>query len=89
MAMSPNPGPQLGAGTPRLTCVLICAHAYPLIARTIAHLRRQTIAADIELLIFCPSPSQLKLPPHVDDGFQAVRVLNLSLIHISEPTRPY
>lgn len=77
--MTPNPDAHLpiaDPNVPRLTCVLICAHAYPLIARTVAHLRRQTIAAQIELLIFCPLPARLGLPPDAAEGFRAVRVLD-------------
>ncbi len=61
---------------PRLTAVLVAARGDGLIDRTLAHLKRQTMARAIEVLIFTPNPARLVLPEGTEQFFHSVRILN-------------
>ncbi|HEY8668566.1 MAG TPA: Gfo/Idh/MocA family oxidoreductase, partial [Tepidisphaeraceae bacterium] len=49
------------AGQPRLSAILVTPDNYATIRRTVSHLRRQTAAADIELVIVAPRLDALNL----------------------------
>ncbi len=70
--------PSAGApGEPRLTVVLIAVQGYEIIQRTVAHLRRQTIADGIELLVMASNPEQAAIPDDVCEYFCDVRIVDI------------
>jgi predicted dehydrogenase len=64
-------------GKPSLTVVLIAVHGYGIIERTVAHLRRQTIADRIELVILARCPMLISIPQDVREAFYDVRVIDI------------
>jgi hypothetical protein len=62
---------------PALTAVLSTPAGFDVIRRTIKHLRAQTAQNRIELLIVCPSVSELHLDPAELTGFWAYQVLEI------------
>lgn len=60
---------------PRLSVVFATAGPFATLARTIAHLRRQTVRAAIELVIVAPSRDRLALDRAAVAEFAAVRVV--------------
>lgn len=62
---------------PRLTVILITPDRFETIRKTVSHMRAQTIAAAIELVIVCPSTSELD-PIRSDlEGFHSTRFIEL------------
>jgi predicted dehydrogenase len=68
------------ADHPRLTVVLVAVAGYDIIERTVAHLRRQTIADQIELLIMSPNPDRVALPLEVSTDFYDVRIVDIGTL---------
>ncbi len=62
---------------PAFGVVLVAVAGYEIIARTVAYLRRQTIASQIELLIMSPNPDGLVLPQKIKESFYKVRVIDI------------
>jgi len=60
-----------------LTVVLVAANGYDVVQRTVEYLRRQSIAANIELLLMSPEPSRLEVPDVVVTHFHSVRVVDV------------
>jgi GT2 family glycosyltransferase len=63
------------AGAPGLSVILATPGPFATVARTVAHLRRQTIRERLELLLVAPSRERLELDAAAVDGFAAVRVV--------------
>jgi len=71
-----TPAPDASAG-PAFSVVLVAVAGYDIIARTVAALRRQTIAPRIELLVMSPYPEAMGLPPKLSEAFHQVRVIDI------------
>jgi predicted dehydrogenase/GT2 family glycosyltransferase len=65
------------ADGPAFSVVLVAVAGYDIIARTVAALRRQTIASRIELLLMSPNPDGLALPSQLKESFYQVRVIDI------------
>jgi predicted dehydrogenase len=62
---------------PFLSVVLVAVAGYDIIQRTVNHLRRQTIADRIELLVMSPDPERIAFPPDVAADFYDVRIVDI------------
>jgi predicted dehydrogenase len=60
-----------------LSVVLVAIDQYEIIERTVAHLCRQTIAGQIELVVMARCPERLKIPRTVCDSFSDVRIVDI------------
>jgi len=73
--------------TPALTAILPTWDTFEGIRRTVSHLRTQTIAGKIELLICAPAAGRVRYDPPDIAGLQSVRVLETGEWHASGPAR--
>lgn len=62
---------------PRLTVVLITPDDFETIRKTVSHIRAQSIADAIELIIVCASETDLEPVENELDGFHSVRIIDL------------
>jgi predicted dehydrogenase len=67
------------ADEPRLTVVLVAVQGYEIIERTVAHLRRQTIADSLELLIMASHPERVSIPQDAVEDFYDVRIVDIGV----------
>ena len=63
---------------PTLSVVLVCGSGYEVLHRTVEHLRRQSMASDLELLVVSPDPERVRVPDDVAADFHSVRVIPVS-----------
>ncbi len=63
---------------PALSVVLVCAGEYEVLHRTVEHLRRQSVATSLELLLMSPEPERVHVPDDVAADFHSVRVVPVS-----------
>lgn len=61
------------ASAPALSSIILTPDDYGVIAKTVRHLRAQSIASRIELLIVAPRADQVHMPPEVQASFHSVR----------------
>jgi predicted dehydrogenase len=73
----PAPAPAEAPDLPALTAVLSTPGSFETIRRTVRHLRAQTARCRIEVLIVCPSESELQLDSAELNGFHSHRVLQI------------
>jgi hypothetical protein len=66
----------------KLSCVLVLSGPYPAGAKTVAHLSRQTVASDLELVLVGPAEFEASLPEVEFSGFAAWQYVEL-------PSLPY
>jgi hypothetical protein len=74
--MPPEPATPTGPPTPELTTVVVTPHRFQQLRRTVRHLRQQSAAARMELVVVAPRESAIH--DHHDgelDGFAAVKVV--------------
>ncbi len=64
----------------RMTVILITPDEISTLKRTLAALRRQTIAAELEILVLCPSKDRLGLEGNEGEGFAGFRVVQTDRI---------
>lgn len=69
-----------GRSTPEMSVLLVTPDDYRTIRRTVRHLRAQTVADRIELLIIAPSGERLGVVAGEVEGFQRVRVVEVGEI---------
>jgi len=69
----------MGGRTPDLS-VIVLTDAFPTIQRVTEHLRAQTRADRIELVVGCPSPRQCVVPPEAVRGLARVTVVQTLLL---------
>ncbi len=67
--------------TPSLSAVVVAASNFAAIARTVRHLRAQTIREQIELILVCPTKDALEIEPDELEGFGWVKWVELGPIH--------
>jgi predicted dehydrogenase len=65
------------ASIPALTAILVARRRYSVIHRTMAHLARQTIARQIEVLLMTPCPHEIEVPETVSRQFWDVRQIDI------------
>ena len=80
--MSPS-----STAAPALTAILPTWDTFEAIRRTVSHLRAQTIAGEIELIICAPAADRVRYDPPDVAGLHAVRVLETGEWHASGPAR--
>jgi hypothetical protein len=80
--MSPS-----STAAPALTAILPTWDTFEAIRRTVSHLRAQTIAGEIELIICAPTADRVRYDPPDIAGLQSVRVLETGEWHASGPAR--
>ncbi len=67
-------------GIPRLSVILATAGRFASIRTTLRHLRRQTIAAHLEVIILAPDIIGFELPPEEQGAFQSVQLISLGQV---------
>jgi len=72
---------------PALTAILPTWDTFEAIRRTVSHLRAQTIAGEIELIICAPKAVRVKYDAADIAGLQSVRVLETGEWHATGPAR--
>jgi hypothetical protein len=72
-----SPTVEQGPVAPRLSVILATRERFATLARTVAHLRRQTIRETIELVLVAPSRDRLALDATAVAGFGGVRVVEV------------
>ncbi|MDA0658076.1 MAG: Gfo/Idh/MocA family oxidoreductase [Planctomycetota bacterium] len=77
MIASQNEPERLQTGRPALTVVVVAPKQYSVIQRTMAHLARQTIASQIEVLLMTTSPDEIVVPEAVAHQFWDVRRIDI------------
>ena len=65
---------------PRLSAVIVAASDYRAIARTVRHIREQTIREQIELVLVVPARDTFGIPEGELDGFAGVQWIELGAI---------
>jgi hypothetical protein len=65
---------------PALSSVLITPDDYAAIAKTMQHLRVQTIAEQIELVLVVPRTDRIHVPPDVEASFHSVRFVEITAL---------
>jgi hypothetical protein len=65
---------------PALSSILITPDDYGAITKTMQHLRAQTIAKQIELVIVAPRADGLHIPPEVEASFYSVKVVEITAL---------
>jgi hypothetical protein len=73
--------------TPEMSVLLVTPDDYQTIRRTVRHLRAQTVAESLELLIIAPSRERLGLVEGETEGFQRVRVVEVGEIKRVAPAK--
>jgi glycosyl transferase family 2 len=63
---------------PALSSILITPTDYGAIAKTMEHLRAQTIAGQIELVIVAPRADRVHVPPEDEASFHSVKIAEIS-----------
>jgi hypothetical protein len=71
--------PSESAAGPALSSILITPDDYVAIAKTIQHLRAQTIAEQIELIVVAPRADRVHIPAEEATSFHSVRFVELEL----------
>src|SRR4029079_1611950 len=69
----------MGGRSPDLS-VIVLTDEFPTIRRVTEHLRAQTRADCIELVVGCPSPTRCVVPPEAVRGLARVTVFETSLL---------
>lgn len=72
-------------GAPKIAALLSTRGSFDSIARTVKHLRAQTIRESIELVITCPAQSELKLDESAVAGFHSHQIVEIGPFDSAAP----